>query len=220
MEKHQENPSESEPLEQSLMTTLKESNLRQIPEDALELAIDSLLTGGLLREIPVVSIITGMIRTGASIRDRLFLKKLLLFLRQLADIDPTDREQMISRLEEDPKERRRVGENLVLLLDRLDRVEKAEMVGKAFRAFCMGAIDRYTLDRLTTVIDRILLIDVAQLRRFCLEWETSPPDGTIQQNFINVGLAMSQSFMGGSSAVPLPLCRTFIEHVLGEKLEP
>ena len=126
---------------------------------------------------------------------------------------------MISSLEKDPKERRRVGENLVLLLDRLDRVEKAAMVGRAFWAFCMGAIDVQTLQRVTTAIDRILLVDVPQLRSFCLEWETLSLDWEIQQNFINAGLAISQSFAGGSMAMPIALCRIFIEHVLGEKPE-
>ena len=220
MEKHQENQSESEPLEQSLMTTLKESNLRQIFETVAELSIDSVLKEGLLREIPVVSTAVAMIRAGAAYRDRLLFKKLLLFLGELADVEPPERDNMISQLEQDPKMQRRVGENLVLLLDRLDRVEKAAMVGKAFRAYCNGAVDRQTLQRLTTAIDRILLIDVSQLRRFCLEWETSPPSWEIQQNFSNAGLAMSQSFAGGSNAMPLALCQTFIKHVLGEKLEP
>jgi hypothetical protein len=112
------------------------------------------------------------------------------------------------------------GENLVLLLDRLDHMGKAAMVGKAFRAYCIGAIDRQMLGRLTTAIDRILLIDLPQLRRFYLEWETSSFDWEIQQNFINAGLAMSQSAMGGSHAMPIATCRAFIEHVLDEKLEP
>jgi len=81
-------------MELSLLTTLKESNLTKISENALELGIDSILEQGLLREIPVVSTLTGLIRIGVGVRDYLFLKKLLAFLQQLADIDPTIRAQM------------------------------------------------------------------------------------------------------------------------------
>ena len=221
MEKHHEKPSESEPLAQSMMATLKESNLRQILETGAELSVDLILDEGLLRDLPVVSTLVGLLRAGgAAYRDRLLLRKLCRFLRELADVEPTKRKQMISRLEQGPEQRRSVGENLILLLDRLDRMEKAEMVGKAFRAYCTDAIDRHTLERLTIAVDRILLIDLPQLRRFCLEWETTPFDWEILQNFINAGLAISQSALGGSHAEPIPLCRTFIEHVLGEKLEP
>jgi hypothetical protein len=219
MEKRKDNSLESEPIELSLLTTLDKSNLTQIPENILELSIDTILEQGILREIPVISTLAGLIRIGMGVREHLFLKKLLVFLQQLADIEPTIRGQMISRLENHPKDRRRIGENLLLLLERLDRVEKSEMVGRAFRAYCNGAIDRQTLERVTTAIDRIVLIDLPQLRRFCLEWKTSPFDAEVQQNFINAGLAISQSFAGGSSAVPTALCRLFIEHVLGEKLE-
>jgi hypothetical protein len=111
MEKRQEIPAESEPLEQSLMTTLKESKLGQIIETIAEVPIDFILEEGFLREIPIVSTLVGMIRVGAAYRDRLLLKKLLLFLRELADVELTERDRMIRRLEQDSKMRIRVGEN-------------------------------------------------------------------------------------------------------------
>jgi hypothetical protein len=98
MEKRQEIPAESEPLGQSLMITLKESKLGQIIETIAEVPVDFILEDGFLREIPVVSTLVDIIRVGAAYRDRLLLKKLLLFLRELADVEPTARDRMIRQL--------------------------------------------------------------------------------------------------------------------------
>ena len=75
MEKRKDNPPESEPLELSLLTTLKEANLQQLTENVLELGIDSLLDPGLLREIPVVSTLIGLIRTGGGDSRQAFCQK-------------------------------------------------------------------------------------------------------------------------------------------------
>ncbi len=105
-------------VERSLVDTLRQSDLTNIAEDATEIALDQIVDEGLLQNIPVVSTLTRLIKTDVTIRDHQFAKKLLNFLSSLSDVPPEKRKEMIDRLEADPNYRQRVGDSIILLLER------------------------------------------------------------------------------------------------------
>ena len=181
---------ESKSIERSFIETLRKSDLSSVAVEAGELAIDTLLDDGILRDIPVVSTFRSLWKTGASIRDWLFVKKLLNFLVELKDLDAEVRSAMVTRLEEDSAFQQKVGESVLLLLDRLDHMEKPSLLGRAFRAYCKGQIDVMQLQVINRVIDRAFVPHLSHLEGFLehsVPPHSVPPE--VLQTFLDCGLA-------------------------------
>ncbi len=197
----------------SLVTTLAESDLASVLKDVGELTLDSVLEEGVLKDLPVVATLTGIWKTGRSIRDLLFLKKLVRFLNELKDISLGDRTEMIKRLEEDECFTQRVGESVILLLERLDHLDKPTLVGRAFRAYCVGSIDAEQLQRMNQVLDRAFMPDLQQLERYLREGGEGIP-APIEQGLSDCGLAWSPPGFATTAIRPTKIFDPFVKHVL------
>lgn len=125
-------------LEKGLLDTLKDENIENVCKDFSELAIDALLTDGILREIPVINSVVGLAKAGFSVRDRLFIEKVIRFINPLGKYSETERKEFLEALDE--KELKKAIQSAVLYLERLDSLEKPEMLGKAFESYMKGQI--------------------------------------------------------------------------------
>jgi hypothetical protein len=150
----------------TLTQTIANSDLSSSLLELIELPLDHALDPGILREVPVLGTLLALWRTGRTVRDHLFTKKLLGFLEELSKVPRERRAEMIPRLHADSHFGRQVGEEVTLLLDRLDSIPKANLVGRAFRAYCQGFFDLPTLQRTNAAVDRILMLDLLQLPKF------------------------------------------------------
>jgi hypothetical protein len=126
--------SERDTLGSSLVATLRSDEVVSIASDAAELGIDAALAEGLLRDVPVVSTLVSLAKVGLTVRDRLFVRKLLKFLCELKAIPSEERQRMVEKLEADPGYGRNAGEHLIEILDRLDAHRKPEMTARVFAA--------------------------------------------------------------------------------------
>ena len=196
----------------TLVSTLKHSDLSGVVTDLGELPLDEALHPGLLRDIPILGSVVGLWRTGRSVRDYLFMKRLLSFLRPFADVPLRHREAMIEKLEKDPGFERRVGEGFLGLVERLESSDKATFAGRAFAAFCRGLLDSSTLKRLLTAIERVPLSDFSRLEAFR---ETGETEAVTLQEFMAAGLAILHHGMVTVHYIPNgPLCDAMLRHVL------
>ena len=59
-----------------------------------------------------------------------------------------------------------MGEALLLLLDRLDDMQKPELVARFFCALMRGEIDRTTFQQMATAVDRLLIAHLSPLVAF------------------------------------------------------
>jgi hypothetical protein len=126
---------EKDNIQNSFNTTLVDSKLENLGIDISELAIDSVLQDGLLKDIPIVGTIINLSKFGANIHDRLFLKKLLSFLNKLESIPSEKRKELIQNIESSKKYRMKVGEKLLYIIDTCEDYEISELVGLLFKAF-------------------------------------------------------------------------------------
>lgn len=203
-------------IESSLIDTLKQSDLTDVAADAAELALDQIIDEGLLQNVPVVSTLTRLVKTGVTVRDYFFTKKLLKFLHGLSYIPKADRQQMVEQLEADPSYRQRVGESIITLLERLDDMEKPELIVRAFKAYSKGEIDSVQLQRFNYAIDRLLMCDLPKLPEFSKIKPTDTyPDLVAAQNFLNAGLAYVGTGWGAGGVAPNDICKPFVNHILG-----
>lgn len=122
----------------------------------------------LLSLIPALDVATRVYDLGCSIHNDLFLRKIVGFLNGCGDLTEGEKAEFREQLENDPDYRRRAGENILLILDRLDNFDKTELLGKVFAARVRGEIDEATFFRLATAISNTSITD---LRTLVLSYE-------------------------------------------------
>lgn len=176
-------------IELSIIEAIGKSDLKDIFSEGAELALDSLLKDGLIKEIPVIRTLIELYNTGVTIKDYLFTKKLLKFLKQVSQAKKEDYEEFVRKLDSDEKFKRRVGENLILLLDRMDDMGKPEMVGMLFKAYISRQIDYGNYQRLASAVDRVYLPDLDDLKKY---YKNTPTSGTNNQGLAALGLLHSE----------------------------
>jgi len=116
-----------------------------------------------LKEIPVFKWLA-IADTGLrSYRDHLLVQKLLRFFHELREIPEPEREAFSTRLDTDHAERERIGEQLFLLLDRHDDMEKPSLLGLAWREYLRGKVTLDQFERLARAIDRVHLPHLAHI---------------------------------------------------------
>jgi hypothetical protein len=147
-----------------LVKTLRDArDLADIAATLGEVAIDDLLDDGLAKNIPIIKTARSALKAYASYRDYLLVKKLLTFLVSLESVPQDQRVSQLDQLACNEKERTRLGENLMLLLDRLDDITKPEMLANAWSAYLQKRINRDQLFDLHHAIDRVRMSDLPVL---------------------------------------------------------
>ena len=128
-----------------------------------EALLDQQVSAGLLRDIPVVGSLVGVVRAVGAIRDGFFMRKLARFASELGEVSDEDRYQFRQQIETDPELRSDVGENLLLMIERMDDVQKAPLAGRIFAAFLRRRVDRSQMRRLLVGLDRAFYADIVSL---------------------------------------------------------
>jgi len=165
-----------ESIEETVVEIISSTDVQEGVADLAEAGLDQLLQDGFLSDVPVLGTLIRVIRTAGSVRDLLLAKKLGRFLVALQRVPLEERQAFLNSLVT-RAERRRVGEALLLLLDRLDDMDKPELVARIFRAFMRGQLDRTTFQLMASAIDRLHLPNLAALIAFYSD-QVSLPSGT------------------------------------------
>lgn len=152
----------SESMGSALIRSTWSAGLSGIASEAADVALDQLVGSGVLKDIPLIGWFGKAHAAVRVVRDALLLKKILRFLEGAAEATEEDRQAFRRKMEEDPGEARRVGEQLLLHLDRHEHFDKSFYTGLVYAALVADRIDRETFDRLMASVDRL---DAAQLRR-------------------------------------------------------
>jgi hypothetical protein len=204
-------------LEQSIHRTLESSNLKDLLLNSGEFTFDLFIDSDVIKSIPVFNTIYGLFKVGLNIRDYIFVKKLYHFLYSFADVPHEERLSMLKRLENDTDFNQRVGEYLVLVIDRVDDYRKAALLSKAFKAYCSKKINSVQLLRLNQIIDRIFIPDFSELEKLYFEDSRmieENPNAIPELNFISLGLAYIRSGFGANNISISSLGKLFVETIV------
>jgi hypothetical protein len=150
-----------------------------------EKVIDSVLNGGVIEDVPLFGTIAKSLNIGKAIKDQLFEAKLERFLTVLSTIDPEEIEEFNQKMDSDPELHTKVGERVLLLLDRMDDLEKANWLARAFGYFMKGTVTFDKLSLIGRAIDRCALTGLETLIDF-----KSPTDKHVEysQELASCGL--------------------------------
>lgn len=144
----------------SFEVTLKNSDLQNVTSGLAEVVLDAIIDEGIARDIPIIGTLFGIGNAVGTVKDQLFLKKIITFLSELSSIDISQRRKMVSNIETNEKYKTKVGEKLLFILDRCDDYEKAQLVAKLFAAFINEEIEYGDFLRCSVIVERVFLGDL------------------------------------------------------------
>lgn len=198
----------------SIRVTIERSELTDALIEAGDMSLERL--ADVADGVPVLKWITAAGKTALSIRDYLFVRKLAAFLSDLKALPPSDRANLIQRLDQEPAYANRAAEALITVLDRVDSTLKAKWLAKALRAYATEQITSRELMQLNAVIERVLVCDidgiVAVLEKQVMEIKV---DDEAAHSAILAGLGVATyGYAGGGGLVPTTIYQTFKRHVL------
>jgi hypothetical protein len=147
----------------ALIRSVWSGGVSDITSEGAEILLDSALDEGLLRDIPFLGWVAKTYGLVNTVRDRIFLQKILRFLQGTQATTAEERTAFAERMEADPEYQRKVGEDLLLLLDRHESVDKSEFLGRVFAAFVRNEISDEEFRRYAFIIDRLFLRDLTNL---------------------------------------------------------
>lgn len=150
-------------LEQSLFETIKSYGGKDLIKEAAEFSLDSVLDDGLLKNIPIVGVVTKLYSVAIGIQGYVFAKKLRKFIAQLSNVSHDERSNFIKQLEMDSKIREKTVDALLIYLDRIDDLEKAPLLANAFIGLVRNDYDFDTFRRLAFALDRCIISDLGYL---------------------------------------------------------
>ena len=178
-------------LSDSFDETIKDSNLAEINADLYEVLIDSFLKDGIVKDIPIIGTILKLSKFSMSLKEHLFLKKIIYFISELKDISPKDRNKMISELDESKVHRIKVGEKLIYIIDKCEDHVSIEYVAKFFKSSLLNKISYSDFLRCTSIIQNIFIEDFecfVKSENLEREKERNEYFSDIEMNFVSAGL--------------------------------
>lgn len=131
-----------------------------IGKDISEIIVDDFIEEGLLKELPIVKTISAAIKTTNTIREAIFIKKLILFLKEVHEIGESERKKLIEETEQRVAKSSNLFEKILSTLDKLDEIEKAEFIGRAFKHLIRDEITLLEFNRISKVVQDIVADDL------------------------------------------------------------
>ncbi|WP_139235633.1 hypothetical protein [Mucilaginibacter polytrichastri] len=163
----------------SFKATIASDEALSLVKEYSEVALDSILKGGVLKDIPLVGTVVGLFKIGNSLKEQHTIKKILVFINQSAEIPKEDREAFLNKLSDNDEYKESIAEKVLLLIERLDETKKAEIIGNLFRLMVMGIIGKDYFLRLSGIVERALLYDLLALHYrysyFGKDWDGDQP---------------------------------------------
>ena len=172
-----------------LESVIKDSDLPSLSKDFAEVAIDGLMDDGVLKDLPLVGSLVGLVKFGNSINKHLSAKKIYKFLFELHKIPLEQRIKKIDEINNSNKYQSRVGEMIFELLEMIESDGKPEITGKLFAAVIEEKIDFHDYLRCTHIIKNIFYYDLEKLKHEHENGEihTIIGDGLLDSGLIKLG---------------------------------
>lgn len=162
------------------------SQISELLEDFAEVGLDSLLEEGLLKDIPIIGSFVKFAVLTKNVPNVIFLSKMKRFLRGIENISEKEKENFIKDLDSKPDLKSKVGECLVLMIDRLDDMEKTDILAGLFIKYVKNKIDLEIFRRLVSAIDIAFIEDIKVLI-------TNPDDKQCLTYLLRSGLSVTSS---------------------------
>ncbi|MXV17729.1 hypothetical protein [Hufsiella ginkgonis] len=203
-------------IEESLSLSIDKNTLLDIGTDWAEFGLDTLLDGP-LKDIPVFGTILNFGKTGLDISNYYFTKKVASFLFNLSKISRDKRRSFADDLKNSEGKKRKVAERLVIVLNKYDETQKAQLLANAFAAYIENKISHDDFVLLSMALDGLAMVYVRRLYEYYTFDYRSKDDSFLDALFRTglVTLKKQSTFDGGREKYEKNnLGKNFRDHVI------
>jgi hypothetical protein len=165
------------------MDKLNETS-RDLSVDFLEVGLDLITDNELLREIPILGSLVKIAIIKNSISEKLLLKKLDLFLNEFDKQAGSKKSDLLKKLDL-PEEKQKIGENLLLLIDKFDEFEKPQILAKIFVSYLSANITQLEFFRMGRAVNIAFIADLKNI----VSGNQETPEQEVLQNILPAGLS-------------------------------
>ena len=151
-----------ESISKNLAITVSKGDL-ELPAQILEFTIDQIVDDGILKDIPFVGWIAKGLSVSQSISDRILFHKIIRFLFALEESNTDKKDRFRNKIIDDVTFEKKVGEHLLIVLNKIDAHDKASLVAKCFNHFLDDTIDHDYFVDLANIIERSTISDLKSL---------------------------------------------------------
>lgn len=195
----------------SFKSSLFDPALCDAINNILELGIDSIIDNDLLKNLPIVNLVIGTLKTGQNLRERNLLRQTVTFIktfndnsispdklskhRQLLDLNPSLAEEELGRV--------------LLLLDENIDLKKSQILSRLYGGYINNDFCWNKFCELSEIVRRIFITDLSLLNNIYSGniHETTQCKHYQAERLISLGLLdFSDKFhrMGSTNAEPMP----------------
>jgi hypothetical protein len=120
-----------------------------------------------LKEIPVVKTLYAITKTGFAIRDYFLLEKICRFILGCKEVRSEIQEKITQKLS-NQKDKKEIGKQIIIALDRFEQIQKTDILLKIFLAFAEEKITDKEFQSYIYVLDKIDINNIKILKIFYL----------------------------------------------------
>ncbi|QBC43318.1 hypothetical protein [Iodobacter fluviatilis] len=152
----------------SIFETIKGHGGKDLLFDAAEFVLDSNLSEGIIKDIPFAGTVQKLFSCAISLQGYFFAKKIQKFLTKLSEVNQEQREKFVSEINENLELKEKTSDAVLLILDKLDDLEKCELFANAFSGYIQAQFDFTTFRRLSNAIEKCLVSDLQYLKNLAV----------------------------------------------------
>lgn len=143
-------------LEFSFFQSLKNDGL-ELALEIGEFSLDQFLDDSLIKDIPFFSIFYKSYKTAINVREALFAMKVYKFLKDFNAIKIEQKISFIDKIDYNKRERNKIGQTLLMVIDRLDDYDKTQILANLFAAYLEGNVKNVELIYLCNIVQNAYL---------------------------------------------------------------
>ena len=131
---------------------------QSITAELMEAGLDSVMDDGLLKEVPILSVAVSLYKIGHSVKERHYVRNLAAFITALNKgiIDDEKRDYYRSKMIDNPKQRDKELEYILVIIDRYIHPSKTEKLARAYLRFLDTDITWLEYAKTAETLDRLL----------------------------------------------------------------
>ncbi len=178
-------------MDESLSFALSDSiseETQSVAAELMEAGLDSVMDDGLLKEVPILSVAVSLYKIGHSVKERHYIRKLATFVDTINKgiADDERRNYYKNKVKDNPKQRDKELEYILILIDRYIHYDKSEKLAKLYLAYLDQTINWTRFTEYAEILDRFLPADIVALKQFGIDAIDLSPDRRLRLSAIGL----------------------------------
>lgn len=205
----------TEIIEKILVESFVDEEAIKFASSVPSISVSQVFTKEIVDKVPVLKYIQIANKGCIAIKDKIFAKNILKFLKEADKISFNQRAKFANKMDSNPEFKEEVGHFLIVSLDQFNESEKAALLGKTFSAFVKDHITFSQFQRIGNVLERIIIRDLHRLKEYSDNIGNMPKDSF--EMLESVGLVSIWSLDGNSihpGEIINELGKTIIKYIL------